>query len=370
MNPIKRKILIFCWIACLVIAFSLLIPHPVYADDCLSDPLNAADCMRTPLFRPAIAVIMSVGSALVTILVNILSGAATAAGAAATGAAAGAATTGSTAGAAAASAAPSAATSDAPKSPTPTSDKPPAPGIIDKIQGSTEAGLQNIVASPWWDLTKIIAAPSSTIIGSMSEFLDFREGAETVQKIRDSLRVWQKNPTKEAAEEYLKNLRGTTNSRLQKLGGALDVFSKGVDLVDAVGNGLKKANDRGFTGIDKVLTVGAEMVKKDLAWLLTKNPVVGLADAALGGATEMIYGKGNRIDIGSTIDKGADAWDQTTQEYFNNTQGGSDADAQNQVQDNFLRFLRRIKGQVDKGQISRETGSARIKHLRDVMLGG
>jgi len=85
MNPIKRKILIFCWIACLVITFSLLIPHPVYADDCLTDPLNAADCMRTPGFRPTIAIIISVGSTLVTILVSVLSGTASVAGAAGAG---------------------------------------------------------------------------------------------------------------------------------------------------------------------------------------------------------------------------------------------------------------------------------------------
>ena len=85
-----RKMIIFFLIACQVVAFSLLFPTQVYADDCLSDPLNAADCMRTGGFRQGVAVVISVGGTLATILVSVLGGAATAAGEAA-GAAAGAA---------------------------------------------------------------------------------------------------------------------------------------------------------------------------------------------------------------------------------------------------------------------------------------
>jgi len=47
--------------ALLVMALLLLVmffaPHTVYADHCLEDPLNAADCMRTPGFRPAINIL-------------------------------------------------------------------------------------------------------------------------------------------------------------------------------------------------------------------------------------------------------------------------------------------------------------------------
>jgi len=371
MKTSYRKMIIFFWVACQVVAFSLLFPTHVYADDCLTDPLNAADCMRTGGFRQGTSVVISVAGTLATILVTMLGGAAataqTTAGAI-TGAAA-------TAGEAIAGVPTSAtdttgAAAAVPKVAAPGGETPPEPGLIENVLSSTEGGLENLVDSPWWDLTKNIAGPGSTIIGSLSEFFDFKEGAETVRKLHEALRAWQNNPTKEAAEKYLKNLRGTTNVRLQKLGGTLDLVSKGVDLVDAVGNGLKKADERGFTGVDKALTVGAEAAKKGLTWMLTKNPVVGLVDSALGGATEMAFGKDNRIDIGSAVDKGADAWDKTTQEYFNNTQGVTDADAKNQVQDNFLRFVRRIKGQVDSGQISGDTGSARVRHLHDIMLGG
>lgn len=66
------RFLIGLWLLCQVLALSLLLPRPVYAHDCLTDPLNAADCMRTPGFRPAISIIISVGGTLATILVNLL----------------------------------------------------------------------------------------------------------------------------------------------------------------------------------------------------------------------------------------------------------------------------------------------------------
>jgi len=83
MKTSYRKMIIFFWVACQVVAFSLLFPTHVYADDCLTDPLNAADCMRTGGFRQGTSVVISVAGTLATILVNVLGGAATAAGEAA-----------------------------------------------------------------------------------------------------------------------------------------------------------------------------------------------------------------------------------------------------------------------------------------------
>lgn len=71
-----RKMIIFFWVACQVVAFSLLFPTHVYADDCLSDPLNAADCMRTGGVRQGVSVVISVAGTLATILVTVLGGAA------------------------------------------------------------------------------------------------------------------------------------------------------------------------------------------------------------------------------------------------------------------------------------------------------
>lgn len=68
----------FLWAALIVLgcvlALTFVSPDVAYADDCMRDPLNAADCMRTGGFRETIAIIVSLGGALATILVNILSG--------------------------------------------------------------------------------------------------------------------------------------------------------------------------------------------------------------------------------------------------------------------------------------------------------
>lgn len=244
--------------------------------------------------------------------------------------------------------------------------QPVEPGLYDKGEGALIDGTK----SPWFDLVKNLVGSSSAIAGSFSEFFTFPDNAKVIGAIRDAANAWRSNPTKEAAEEYIKSIRGTKDIRLKNLAGKLDMAGKAVDMIDAIGNGLNKANERGFTGVDKILTVGAELGKKGLTWMLTKNPMVGLLDSAVGGATQMALGKDGRVDIGGMIDKGADAWDKSTQEYFHNTQGGSDADAQITTQDQFLHLIRRIKEQVNQGKLTREQGSQRMHHLHDTMFGG
>lgn len=71
----KRSVL---WSALIVLgcilALTFVSPDVAYAHDCMRDPLNAADCMRSGGFRETIAIVVSLGGALATILVNILSG--------------------------------------------------------------------------------------------------------------------------------------------------------------------------------------------------------------------------------------------------------------------------------------------------------
>ena len=77
MNPRNRRLRLFLWFILIaqIVVFTLALTSPVYADDCTTDPLNAADCMRTPGFRQGISVIMSVGAAATTVAVSLLSGA-------------------------------------------------------------------------------------------------------------------------------------------------------------------------------------------------------------------------------------------------------------------------------------------------------
>jgi hypothetical protein len=239
-----------------------------------------------------------------------------------------------------------------------------------------EDAMLKVKQSTLWDAGTTILGDTSSMMGAIKDFVDFQESAETIQKIRDSLQAWRANPSAELAEKYLKNLRGLTNLRVQKIADTLGAVGKVVDVTDAVMTGLKTAQERGYKGMDKALTLGAEVVKKDLAWLLTKNPAVGLADFATGKVTTYLWGKDKSWTISNTIDRGSKAWDQNTQEYAGYTGGsllpdGSGGlvatDAKIGTQDNFLSLVHRIKGQVESGKLDRTEAGARIRKLRDMM---
>jgi hypothetical protein len=347
----QRKYLRFTlslWLLFQLLALSLFLPDLAYADDCTRDPLNAADCMRTPGFRPVISVIVSLGGTVATILVNVLSGAAAAAGSTSGGMIPGV-------------------TPQPPVPPpvAPPGVSPPLPPAPPPQTGAPPGMLQNA-----FDLIKNLAGPAATITGSLSEFFTFPDSPQVVDSIRKALQAWRNNPTKANADALSKAVRNTNDLRLGRAAKRLDLLSKAVDVVDAVRNGLKKAQERGYTGIDEAMAIGAELGKKGLTWILTKNPMVGLTDAAVGGATEMIFGPGGRIDIGSAIDRGANAWDNITQQWASYTEGSIAQDAEMQVHDQFLHGLRRIKSQVERGEITHAEGIERIKRLRNRMFGG
>jgi len=72
MNPRQnpRRLVPLFWLLILA-AFYLFTPEPVSAHDCLSDPLNAADCMRTPGFRTIITVGIAVAGTLSAIAAEL-----------------------------------------------------------------------------------------------------------------------------------------------------------------------------------------------------------------------------------------------------------------------------------------------------------
>jgi len=64
----KYSLAKYLFVILLVILAALLLPGSAFADNCIEDPLNAADCMRTPGFREAITLILiSLGIAPVVI---------------------------------------------------------------------------------------------------------------------------------------------------------------------------------------------------------------------------------------------------------------------------------------------------------------
>ncbi len=73
LSPVQKAVLILYAFLALLTFFA---PPMARADDCLSDPLNAADCMRTPGYRQAITIIFSGLPAIAAILPNLTGGAA------------------------------------------------------------------------------------------------------------------------------------------------------------------------------------------------------------------------------------------------------------------------------------------------------
>ncbi len=229
-----------------------------------------------------------------------------------------------------------------------------------------------------WDLATNLVGNGSTVVGTLSEFFDFEDSVETVQQIRDSVRAWHANPTAKAAEKYVKTVGKTINVRLKNLSDTLGNISLVIDGVDAVSAGLNTAAERGYKGSDKVLAVGAELSKKVLNFALTKNPIVGLVNTAFGGASELILGADEKMDIGTMIDRGSDMWDATTQEYAGYTEGSYlpgnyveelAKDATIQRKDQYLHGIRRIKKLIELGKVTREEGIAQIRALQNIQGG-
>ena len=461
MKTSTRGLLIFVFVACQVVAFFLMFPNRASADDCLNDPLNAADCMRTTGARQAGSVAISLAGTLAATLVSTVGSASTAVEGAVTGVAAGGAppyvpvppfvpgdpdSALNTWAAASQNAAaimvhagdPGPLPPPAPLAPAPPGnlgeplpadlnplpsnvegqtpqlpvEPPPAepapapaagapqvvqgdsimPGIpglteidlpkplkalIDGLTHSSEQTSSEIIKnlpgwvdSDWFDALKNATGTSAVMAGTFEKYLHFANSPETIQAIHEALHAWQNNPTPEAAKEYIEMLGNTTDGRLGKLAKGLDLGSKGLDVIEAVGKGLSEAEKEGFTGGDEAAIIGAEIGKKYITWAITSNPVMGVIDWATGTTTQAIYGKKGRVDVGVVIDKAADGWKAAVREYASNTEGAAEGDATGQTADQFLSSIRRIKEQIKNGQISKDEGSARAHKLQKILMGG
>jgi len=341
----------------------LATPMTALADDCTRDPLNAADCMRTPGFRPTISVGISLAGAMAATLVNILGGAVQAGGAA---------------GAAAPLTPPTTSTTAPPASPPTTSpnvppSEPEAKPPTGPEEGSTQTPSETSppaesqpppdTSGPgalqpggsWMDFISQKTGLVSAVIGAADEFDLFNQ----VKNLKSALDAWRNLPSKEVGEKLVKAAGRVV--KIKNAAGTLTKVTRVIDIVDAVQKGLKTAEDRGYTGLDKGLAVTAEGLKKGLNWMLTKNPVVGLADAIVSNVSSHVSGGKVNISIGTGIDKTAEAWDKATQEYAANIYDTAGSEGKIQIGNQFSLAVRRIKSQIASGQISREEGARRAR---------
>ena len=189
-----------------------------------------------------------------------------------------------------------------------------------------------------------------------------------MEAIQKAVKLWHDAPSTESAKAYLEALRNSNALKPSKLGDKLGYLSKGLDLVEAAMDTAKISEERGYDMWETAATAYAKMGEKAIVWWLTKHPVAALADAAVGGATQMAFGKDYRIDVGTAVEKAHQAWDTITKSasqkacdlYY-----GSEA---NKVKAETLQNLtERIRKQVEEGTISKNEGAYRLERVLEKM---
>ena len=232
---------------------------------------------------------------------------------------------------------------------------PPAVPIAEK-PGPLELGF---------NLVKDTVSAIGNVSGVFNKYLAGPDTAETINVIRNAVKTWHDAPSIPSATNYLESLQKSNALREPEISKTLGVVGKGLDVVEAVVKARVICQERGYSGWDALLTTYANVGEKAVVWGLTKNPVVALADAAVGGATQLAFGAKNKIDLGAAVDKSAEAWDNVTRHAADRYYRGIEKDADNERIEN-LRFLtERIRQQVVDGKISPQEGSHRLQNVID-----
>ncbi|MGB4440661.1 MAG: hypothetical protein WBJ62_00335, partial [Coriobacteriia bacterium] len=256
--------------------------------------------------------------------------------------------------------------------------EPPAeqtPPAEPPTQQQIEDALKNAVTSDDFNTIKIALGTLTNLTGAASEYISLADSPETIAAIKKAMQAWHAAPNPTTGKAYVNAIRQSSDLKLGRIANALGRVSQAVDIFEAFGKGLDKAAAEGFTSAsDKALIIFGEASKKFLTWQLTKNPLVAIADWGVGTVTESLWGPSGRVDIGGGVDKAVQAVEGHVKdaaiEAGNVYGGGIEADANLQAADNFSNLIRRVRSQVDSGQITRAEGSRRLTRLREIMNQG
>jgi hypothetical protein len=218
------------------------------------------------------------------------------------------------------------------------------------------------------NLVKDAVNATGNIDGVYFKYLAGKDSQEVVEAIRKAVKLWHEAPSAESAAAYMEALKSSNALKDSKLGGKLSILSKGIDLLEAAIDTANISQERGYDGWETAATAYAKVGEKALVWWLTKHPVAALADAAMGGATQMAFGEKYKVDIGTAVDKAHQAWDTITKSasqkacdlYY-----GSEA---NKVKAETLQNLtERIRKQVEEGTITKNEGAYRLERVLEKM---
>ncbi len=135
---------------------------------------------------------------------------------------------------------------------------------------------------------------------------------EYINKITDQL----DKMGKPWAQKWKKEILSRAGIGLKDLPDSSKIVDKAghvMRVIDGLKNVLDKIQKKGYKDpIDIGCALVEETGKQVINWVITKNPLVGLADTILSSAT------GGKVSVRAVIDAGANKWDETTQEWANN----------------------------------------------------
>ncbi|MBA4383656.1 MAG: hypothetical protein C0410_02880 [Anaerolinea sp.] len=216
------------------------------------------------------------------------------------------------------------------------------------------------------NLVKDPVGAAGTLTGIYEKFLTNPESLKTANIIKEAVKKLDQTPGVEATTEYVADVaKLKAAEKIGKLGKNLGVAGKGLDLVEAGMKAQKICAERGYHGFDAVMRTYAEVGKKGVVWLLTENPVVGVADAVVGGATTIIFGAANKVDLGVVVDKTDYAWDNVTRHASNKWNRSFETAANDAQIDDVRTLTQRIAQQVREGKLTKQEGAQRLHKVLD-----
>ncbi|HCS38324.1 MAG TPA: hypothetical protein DIW44_01910, partial [Anaerolineaceae bacterium] len=217
-----------------------------------------------------------------------------------------------------------------------------------------------------FNLVKDTVGTTGTLTGIYEQFLTNPNSLKTANIIKDVVKKLDQTPGVEATAEYVADVaKVKAAEKVAKIGKKLGVAGKFLDTAEALANAEKICKERGYRGMDAVMRTYAEVGKKGVVWLLTENPVVGLADAAVGGASSMVFGTDNKVDLSVAVEKADYAWDNVTRHASNKWNRSFETAAESEKAENLKHLTERIRQQVEDGKVSKQEGSRRLQRVLD-----
>jgi hypothetical protein len=276
----KQRLLVITLFVLLILA----IPSPVFADSCIEDPLNAALCMRTEIIRPAImAAVAFIGTVCAVLVVYLTN------------------------------------TRIAPKSTKgqpaslPNRQEPISAEEVLAEHPTSASQPINVLESIFHSESSLVKA-TQVVDETITTYGIYKDRADILQKIMDENNAWRQNPSKRGAEEYIRKIREVNNTRKLKIAGSLGKSSWDMNVSEALNKAYKVIRDERILITDSgQKNTNSDPTRKPFSYLLSTNPVAGLINSIVGGATTCLIDESQPVEIGGITEQYEEGWERSVQ---------------------------------------------------------